>query len=174
MKKLIIFGLLLTLMACGTATKKKSKEEERANLNRLEKELYAARDGMVDMVKADSMIVLYKEFAAQFPSDSMAVKYLFKAAEVEMGADKNKDCIATLSLIQEKYPDADIMPMVLHFKAFVYDDKLQEFDKAKACLDELIENYPDDPLVSNAKAYRNLIGKDPNEIFGNQDTLQIN
>ena len=174
MRKIIIFGLLLTLIACGTVGKKKSKEQERASINRMEKELYSTKDGTLDMLKADSMIVMYKSFVAQFPSDSMAVKYLFKAAEVEMGADKNKECIATLSLIQEKYPNADIMPMVLHFKAFVYDDKLQEFDKAKACLDELIENYPNDPLVPNAKAYRNLIGKDPNEIFGQQDSVLLN
>lgn len=136
-------------------------------------QLFQNRNQPLDIAKADSMIMLYKDFASQYPEDSAAVEYLFKAAEVEMGMNKNEDCIGTLSLIQNKYPNHIIMPMVLHFKAFVYDDKFEDFDKARACLDELIQNYPDDKLIENAKAYRDMIGKDPEELFRRADSAQV-
>jgi TolA-binding protein len=126
---------------------------------------------MLDMDKADSMVDLYFEYVEEFPDDTLSVRYLFKAAELQMGMNKNLECINTLTKLQDNYPDCGIMPMVLHFKAFVYDDKFQDFDKARACLDELITKYPNDPLVPNAKAYREMIGKDPNEVFRQNDSL---
>lgn len=166
---LSIVAILFTT-SCGE-TVKQSPDDMQAGIESLQKELFSDNTKALDISKADSMINLYLDFANTYPEDSMALEFLFKAAEVQMGINKGMECIATLSKIQNTYPDAKIMPMVLHFKAFVYDDKIQDFDKARACLDELIENYPEDNLVPNAKAYREMIGKDPNEMFMNADAV---
>ena len=103
----------------------------------------------------------------------MSVEYLFRAAEIQMGLNKNEECIKSLSFIQKRYPNSKIMPMLLQFKAFVYDDKLQDFDNARACIDELIEKYPESELIPNAKAYRVMIGKNPEEVFRSMDTTMV-
>jgi TolA-binding protein len=156
--------------ACGTPSTNNTERDVKSDVTNLEQELYSSK-GMLDMDKADSMVDLYFEYVEEFPDDTLSVRYLFKAAELQMGMNKNLECINTLTKLQDNYPDCSIMPMVLHFKAFVYDDKFQDFDKARACLDELITKYPNDPLVPNAKAYREMIGKDPNEVFRQNDSL---
>ena len=168
---LALFAIIFT--ACGSSGKSETEADLMTQISTMEAGLYNSSNGILDMVKADSMVDLYEAFVAAFPSDSLSPRYLFKTAELQMGMNKNEDCIATLSRIQNEYPDCAFMPTVLHFKAFVYDDKFQDYDKARACLDELIEKYPDDPLIPNAKAYRNMIGKDPNEVFKQQDSLPV-
>jgi outer membrane protein assembly factor BamD (BamD/ComL family) len=162
---------MLVLTSCQQKSVKNEAKDLRANLNRMEKELMQGNQTL-DLVKGDSMVVMYKKFAVQYPNDTMAVEYLFRAAEIEMGMDKNQECIATLNDIQRMYPNSEKIPLLLQFKAFVYDDKFKAYNKARACLDELIEKYPDNVLVENAKAYRNMIGKDPNEMFQELDTTQ--
>ena len=162
---------MLVLTSCEQTSVKNEAKDMRSELNRLEKELMQGNQTL-DLVKGDSMVVLYKKFAVKYPNDSMSVEYLFRAAEIEMGMDKNEECIATLNNIQRLYPNSEKIPLLLQFKAFVYDDKFKAYNKARACLDELIENYPDNVLVENAKAYRNMIGKDPNEMFQELDTTQ--
>jgi len=170
----MILGMMI-FTSCEQQKPAVKAKNLRDEINNLQSVLFDNRNQTLDMVKADSMVLLYKKYAIEFPNDTMSAQYLFKAAEVEMGIDKNKNCIATLSLIQQRYPDNEIIPMVLHFKAFVYDDKLHDYDKARACLDELIEKYPENSLIENAKAYREMIGKDPAELFEKADsTAAIN
>ena len=167
----IILMAALFISACQTKNNNEnSMDGQRAAIDAMQTRLYSASTGAIDMVKADSMIMLYKAFAQDYPSDSMALQYLFKTAEVQMGVNKNMESIATLEQIESQYPDANILPMLLQFKAFIYDDKLHDYDKARATLDELIEKYPNDKLVPNAKAYRNMIGKDPEEMFRKADS----
>jgi tetratricopeptide (TPR) repeat protein len=164
---------LFILTSCQQQTTAEKAADLRNEISKLQQQLFENRTEAMDLVKADSMIMLYKKYAITYSNDTLAVDYLFKAAEVEMGVNKNEDCIATLTLIQNKYPDNEIIPMVLHFKAFVYDDKFEDFDKARATLDELIENYPNNSLIENAKAYRNMIGKDPAELFEKADSAAV-
>ena len=164
---------LLFLTSCQTEVKKElTIEDHRMEVEQYQKELFSAEYTALDVFKADSMILLYKSYAEEYPEDSMSIQYLFKAAEVQMGIDKDLDCIATLSQIQNTYPDSKIIPMLLQFKAYVYDEKLHEYEKAIMIMDELIENYPDDKLIPNAKAYRDMIGKDPQELFQRADSTQ--
>ena len=163
--------LMITFVSCNESKVVETPETLGAKIDNLQAELFSDNTKAIDIVKADSMIDMYLQYAETFPEDSSAVEFLFKAAEVQMGIEKNMECISTLSQIQNKYPEANILPMVLHFKAFVYDDKLKDYDKARASLDELIERYPNDNLVPNAKAYREMIGKDPNEMFRKVDSL---
>ncbi len=174
LKKTVLFlalGLII-LTSCQEQNTADKAKNQRAQIEEMEQHLFEIREQTLDLVLADSMILLYKKYAIEYPNDSASVDYLFKSAEVEMGINKNQDCLNTLTLIQNSYPDNEIIPTVLHFKAFVYDDKFQEFDKARACLDELINNYPEDRLIENAIGYRNMIGKDPQELFRKADSTQ--
>ena len=162
---------MFIITSCQQTDVKKEAKDLRSEINNLEKELMQGTQTL-DIVKGDSMVYLYKRFAVEYPNDSMSVEYMFRAAEIQMGLNKNKECIATLNDIQRIYPDAKIMPILLQFKAFVYDDKFKAYDDARACLDELITKYPDNALVENAKAYRNMIGKDPNEMFQELDSTK--
>jgi len=171
---IIVLGLsMFVFVSCQQTDVKKEAKDLRTELNTLQKELMA-NPQTLDAVKGDSMVLLYKKYAIKYPNDSMSVEYLFRAAEIQMGLNKNEECIKSLSYIQKTYPNSKVMPMLLQFKAFIYDDKFNDFDKARACMDELIENYPESELIPNAKAYRNMIGKNPEEIFGKMDSTATN
>ncbi|MCK5839065.1 MAG: tetratricopeptide repeat protein, partial [Bacteroidales bacterium] len=144
----------------------------RSKLNNLQSRLMNSQHEL-DLEKGDSMVYLYKKYAVMYPNDSLSVEYLFRAAEIQMGMNKNKESLKSLSFIQEKYPESNVMPMLLQFKAFIYDDKFNDYDNARACMDELIKNYPESELIPNAKAYRNMIGKDPSEMFQKADSVEV-
>jgi len=173
LKKSILFIGISTVVLISCQQQSSATDEAadlRSKLNNLQSRLMKSNQEL-DMEKADSMVYLYKKYAVMYPNDSLTVEYLFHAAQVQMGMNKNNECIETLNFIQEKYPDAKVMPMLLQFKAFIYDDKFKDYDKAKESLDELIEKYPESELIPNAKAYREMIGKDPEEIFSKSDSL---
>ncbi|RUA25620.1 MAG: hypothetical protein DSY76_06570 [Bacteroidetes bacterium] len=173
MKNKIVLGLLalVFLVSCQQKTSQSTQENLKSKVMVLQKQLMK-NTANISVAQGDSMVDLYIEYANTYPDDSISVEYLYRAAGVQMGMEKNKDCLATLTMIEERYPKSDIIPSVLQLKAFIYDTKFQDFDKAKAAIDELIEKFPDDKLVPNAKAYRDMIGKDPEELFRRVDSAE--
>jgi len=168
---LVLVLIMVVFTACQHNDNASNQEVLKSQIMVLQKNLMKNFD-RIDPVQADSMIVLYKEYANDFPDDSISADYLYRAAGVEMGLERNEACIQTLSLIEKRYSKSDLMPTVLQLKAFIYDTKFQDYDKAKAILNQLIEDYPNDELIPNAKAYRDMIGKDPEELFRKVDSTQ--
>jgi len=127
--------------------------------------VFSCQPKVSDNKKPKEVSVLYKEYAVKYPEDSVSVKYLFKAAQVEVGLGESLVAIHTLDTLINRYPNAEIIPNVLQFKAFIYDDRLDRVNKAAAALDIIIEKYPDCDIIDNVKAYKETLGKSPEEII---------
>jgi outer membrane protein assembly factor BamD (BamD/ComL family) len=168
----IVLVLAMSVLAsCNENSNVSSQEELNQNILVLQKRLMK-NSASINTEQGDSMIALYKQYAEEFSEDSIAIEYLYRAAGIEMGMERNEACVQTLVLIQERYPKSDLIPSVLQLEAFIYDTQFQDYDKARAILDKLIKDYPNDKLTPNAKAYRDMIGKNPEDLFRKVDSTQ--
>ncbi|MCK5857101.1 MAG: tetratricopeptide repeat protein [Bacteroidales bacterium] len=166
----LVLGMVL-MASCQGLDKDSQQGDLKQQVMHLQERLMKA-SASIDPAQGDSVVALYKMYAEEYPDDSISVEYLYRAAGVEMGMDKNENCLQTLALIEQRYPNSDLIPSLLQLKAFIYDTKFQDYDKARAAINELVEKYPNDKLTPNAKAYRDMIGKDPEELFRRIDSTQ--
>ena len=166
MNKLVfVIIALLGLSVFSCQPKVSEKEIIVSRIDTLEYIIYESGDKLLDNRKPKEVSVLYKEYAVKYPKDSISVKYLFKAAQVEVGLGESLAAIHTLDTLINRYPNAAIIPNVLQFKAFIYDDRLDRVNKAAEALDEIIEKYPDCDIIENVKAYKATLGKSPEQII---------
>ena len=161
---LVIIALLgLSVFSCQPKIAEKNILVSR--IDTLEYHIYESGEKLLDNRKPKEVSVLYKEYATKYPKDSISVKYLFKAAQVEVGLGENLIAIHTLDTLIIRYPNAEIIPNVLQFKAFIYDDRLDRVNKASETLDIIIKDYPNCDIINNVKAYKATLGKSPEQII---------
>jgi outer membrane protein assembly factor BamD (BamD/ComL family) len=150
MKKIKIISLILitglAIIAC-----KPSKDKSIAKINQLEKELLSTT-AQIDSTKAQQLIDLYVGYADQYKTDSLAPIYLFKASDISMNISRYELSIGLLDRIRADYPDFSKIPDCLFLKAFIYENMTNELKKAEDAYKEFISKYPEDELVSSAKA----------------------
>ena len=161
MKKIITILLIASIFsACSN-----KKQEKLAEVKKAESELFGNMSAPIDMKKAESIIVLYSSFVADYPDDSNSVAMMLKAAEISMNIGKPKDAIALLDRLILKYPSSEFVPKALHLEGFIYDDKLKNAEMSRKTFEKLIEKYPNHELSRNAKDYMTTIGKSEEEII---------
>ncbi len=161
---LIVF-LSVLVFSCNTKPKMLTKQDLVNEIDSLEYQIYKSGEELLDNRKQERLIGAYKDYAKKFRSDSLAAKYWFKAAQIQINLGESLNAIKTLDSLIANYPKNKLTPSALQFKAFIYDDRLGKIDEARATLDELINNFPESELVENAKAYKETLGKSPEEII---------
>jgi len=77
----------------------------------------------------------------------------------------SQKAIELFDRLMVEYPDYEKVPECLFMKAFIYDNNLQEYDKAKEVYLEFLEKYPDDEFADDARASINNLGKSLEEII---------
>ncbi len=164
---IVVMLFALLLFSCSTEPAKPSisKEETNKQISELKSKI---QDGgfKVNEERIPMQIIgLYTKYADAFPDDSLSQKYLFECAQVNVGLGFSPEAIANLDTIVARYPNAEIAPSALQFKAFILDDRMHRWQKAAEVIDELVEKYPDSDIIENAKAYKETLGKSPEQII---------
>ena len=96
------------------------------------------------------LVVLYQEYAKAYPQDSLAVEYLFRAADCNMKLKKGTEALANLDAIIGNYPDNRRVPECYFFKGFVYEDVLYDMEAAKKAYYEFVGMFPSHALALDA------------------------
>lgn len=170
MYKNIIVAIILSsamIVAC-----KPSRDRSAGRINNLESELYSEKAPGFNKVKSDSLLKLYEDFMARFPSDTLAPVYLFRAANLMMtGGDGNR-AISLLDQFIQKYPGHPKAPVCLFFKAFVYENLLSDLSLAKENYLLYIEKYPGGEFVKDAEMSVRNLGKTPEQMIMEFEAMQ--
>ena len=166
----MLFALLaFTMLACGGKEKKLTYDDLKAAQATLFNE-----DHSMNEEKAPKVAEKYCQFVEQNPNDSMAATWLFHAFEINVtlkNADKSTELCNQLV---EKYPDSEWAPRALLYAGtFVYDDMLNDTAQAHAMFQKLIDDYPDDPFVDDAKKSIEYLGLTPDQIMARIMMSQI-
>lgn len=160
--KITVFALLACgLLACGG----REKELTQADLIEAEKSLFN-EDRTMNEAEASKVAEKYCQFVKQNPDDSTAAKWLFHAMEINVML-KNADKSAELcNQLVEEYPDSGWTPRaLLYVGSFVFNDQLNDTARAHAMFQRLIDDYPNDPLVEDAKKSIEYLGLTSEEIM---------
>ncbi|MFC2111481.1 tol-pal system YbgF family protein [Bacteroidota bacterium] len=175
MKRVLIFLFIVTvisIMDSCIATAEKAIEE----ILEIEKELALDSTGVIIPEKADRATQLYRHFVEKFPNHPNSPMYLFHGADLAMNTGNYEMAIDMLNTLIESYPESDKVPVAMHLRGFIYEDKLIDLDKAKASYQELIDKFPKHELAENAQGCIDNLGISPEELikmWAKRDSLTI-
>ena len=160
----LVFLLGLTILAaCGSNNRNVEEDhvdpersetaivlEQQKVIQGLEDSLY---DGNMKFKRrtASQVFDVYLAYAAEHPLDSLAPEYIFRAAQVSTGLDKNERAIKLYDRIIRNYPGWVKIPETRFMKGFTYDNHMDQKGAAKQAYEELIYEHPDHELAAQAK-----------------------
>lgn len=167
--RLRIFALVILISSffatCNNAdnkskgfTSKEKKIFNAADYEREKQEIISLEDSLISMAaNPDSKLISQElltkslKFADNYPRDKYAIEFLFMAARAANGLGEYTKSIDILNRIIKNYPDYYRSAEVYFFKAFTYDEDLNDIPKAKNSYIAVIKKFPKDPLAEQAK-----------------------
>ncbi len=153
---LLLAGVaLVVLSACNSP-----KEKALTHIRELE-----ANDSVFSPEQIEKVKAAYIEFAEKYPDDDLAPELLFKAGQrCNVTADHEK-AIALFQRVIDTYPKHKIAEEALFLQAYVYENSMADFAKAKQTYNAFIAKYPNSDLAEDARLAIQNMGKSPEEIF---------
>jgi len=158
---LLITGFLLTILIIACQSPRQDSIE---NIKATELEIFS-ENGMIDRNRVDELIETYTGFADDFPEDTLAPDYLFKAGDIAMNTNRSRQAIRSYDRIIKEYPDYRKTPEALFLKGYVYENNLGRLDKAKEIYETFLEMYPDNEFADDAEVSLKYLGKSPEELI---------
>ncbi len=159
------FTCLMTLIisACCIIACSPSKNKRIESINTYESKLLNAGQS-IKKEQYDSLLNMFESFAKDFPKDSLAPGYLYKASSLYVYARNNVDkSIELLDKIISEYPDFKGVSECYFYKGFVYESA-NRVDEAHKAYQAFIEKYPDHYLAKDAQFQMQNLGTDPLEL----------
>ena len=160
--KTIGFLLIATFLINACTSPKANKLAE---IKTMEDELFSDESKMIDRTQADELIGLYVAYADEFPEDTEAAEYLFKAGDMAMNLNMPRKAVQVFDRILTDYPDFEKTPQCLFLKGYVYENNLGDLQTAKMIYEEFLEKYPDDEFADDAEVSIKNLGKTPEELI---------
>ncbi len=161
------YALLIStiLFSCNTVVEKSKIDTDREKLTEMEAKLMSDSTMQIDKELAKSTMVEYANFAENYPEDSLAAEYFFKAAELAQALQIGTQAVLYYDLIIEKYPNYKRISYSYFLKGFVYENVLADMDNAKIAYTEFLEKYPNHEFADDAKVLIDNLGKSPEELI---------
>lgn len=171
MRDLSFFILLVAFTTLFSSCENNSKETKvEANLNDsilfYEQSLFGKAD--VDRVDKEGALKLsdfYYQWAIENKGDSLAPEYLLKSADLAMNMKKPVAAINAFNIILRDYPEHKNAPYALFLKAFVYENILNNTEKARAYYQEFLIKFPENEYADDVKISLKNLGKTPEELI---------
>ena len=168
--KIMMFAMLaFGMLACGGNAKKLTQDD----LKKAEESLFN-EDRSINVEEAPKVAETYCQFVEQNPDDSTAATWLFHAMEINVVLKDADKSIELCNQLTKQYPDSEWAPRaLLYVGSFVYDDMLNDTAQAHVMYQKLIDDYPDDRLVEDAKKSIEYLGLTSEEIMARISMSQI-
>jgi tetratricopeptide (TPR) repeat protein len=163
MKKNLL--LLLIAIAMITACTVSPRDAENNKIIDMEEQLANDTTLVLDRSTAVSLIKMYSDFASQFPEDTLAALYLFKAGELSMNMNMGNQAITYFTKVLNEYSKFDKRPETIFLQAFVFENQLKNEKRATELYQTFMDQYPDHILFKDAKASIANMGKTLEEII---------
>ena len=157
MRNLFYILIVLALTSCKQETKTadNTKIEQTSishdDIKRLEKKIYNNKTQISEASKTE-LNEAYLNFVKEHPEDNRCPDYLFRAANIIRSQQKYDEAIQLCQQTIQKYPSFEKVDAVHFFIAFIYDNDIQDKDKASTVYSKVAEKYPDTQFGKDAKA----------------------
>ncbi|MFA8300002.1 MAG: tol-pal system YbgF family protein [Hyphomicrobiales bacterium] len=166
MKK-FIFGLAIasigTLSSCIVTDNK--KDDILDSIHTIETEIFENTENKIETLKGIELIELYQKWAEAHPNDEQSPKFLLKGADIAIHIKEPGKAMVCLKKIEDNFSEFEKMDCCCFLKAHLYEDHFQDYEKAKACYEEIIEKYPDSDFADDAQASIQNLGLTPEQLI---------
>ena len=156
---IIMTVALLGMVSCG-----KSRDQRIQEIKDYEKSLNLESTA-INEETGNALIDYYTRFVKDFPEDTLAPAYLFRAAEVAMNTGKTEQSIHLLDEVISKYPAFYDVPTAYFMKGYVYENSGNDKDKAVEAYSIFLEKYPEHELAKDAQILIEVIDLTPEELI---------
>jgi len=163
MKKVLILLAAVMVIAASCNRVVKTTEED---VKKAEAALF--NDNMTTNAEAvPTAIEAFSKYAEENPEAANAEEYLFKAFEVSVNTKQDANqSIDLAERFMKAYPKSDKAPVALFMLAsFVYEDQLNDLDKARAAYQRILDEYPESPFANDAAASIKHLGMSPEDLI---------
>ncbi len=160
LRLVLVLFCFAALVACDDS---KSKSLEK--IENLEKQLLDANGNPKDEVSAYNLQVEYDDYASRFPDDPKSPEFLYKTATISINLNWGESAVKVLDKFLKMYPSDKRAPEVLFFLGFVYDNQLNDDNKAGTFYNEFLKKYPQHVLAKDVEASIRNLGKSDEELI---------
>ena len=173
MRKHLFFVLVsLAFFACKPDPNKKIADLEQ-RLVSIDKEIGGAKTP--DKEKAAAFIQTSEELGgllqATDPDKYAAV--MIKAAGLAKSVENPAKAIELYAKVSEGLPRNPKAPTALFMQAFIYENDMNDLQKAKTTYESFLQRFPNDPdFADDAQNSLKMLGKSPEEIIKEFEKLQ--
>ena len=165
MKRLSLIAIALctiTLVCC-----RPNRSKEIAMIQQYEDSLlHNAAQVVIDTTMGNQTVALYTKFANDFPNDSLAPVYLYKAADISFNMGKYPAALEYFNRIIDNYDEyADLG--TCYFMVGDTFNCMAQYDQAKEAYQQFLDLFPDHPLASDTRYQleHKMIGMSPEEMY---------
>ncbi len=102
----------------------------------------------------------YMNYAKKFPNDEMSPDFLFKAVDISVAynALNPQKTIDITNVLIDNYPDFEMTPMAMFIKGFVYENQMNNYEKALDTYHQFLDKYPNNPMAADVQSTIKNIG----------------
>lgn len=163
---LVILSSALVISCDDNANKTKGEINLNDSINYYEQSLFGQSDvNKVDVEGALKLSNFYYQWAIDNKGESLAPEYLLKSADLAMNMKKPVPAINAFNVILKDYPEHKNAPYALFLKAFVYEDILNNTEKAKQYYQEFLIRFPENEYADDVRISLKNLGKTPEELI---------
>ena len=160
-----VVGLVLVVVAAWTAGCGEGGPEQ----------LYAAAEGASRRAATDSAAVseavdLLASFLEQYPQHERAPESLKMLAMLVQQSGDMRGAIAHYERLLSTYPQSECADEAQFMIGFIYEEHLQDFDRARVAYQRVVDEYPGTDLATNAERLLPHVGRPAEEWVKFQDT----
>ncbi len=159
----LLTPFILILLIVSTACDSKSSLVSK--INKSEAVIFSDSTADPDNTKVKDLTDLYLKYADNYPEDTLSAEYLFKAADLFIYLRDFRSTLTMFDRIQTKYPLFSKLDKTYFLKAFIYEQHLNEPEKAAELYRQFITKFPKSELADDASQALLFVGKSDAEIM---------
>lgn len=107
----------------------------------------------------------YQQYYNQHPKDTVAGNYLFEAALIAQKLDKHQKAIELFLNFHDGFPNSSRCDKAAYNIAYIYDEKLNDKEKATLYYNKVIELYPNSIWANEARGALRLVNMSDEELI---------
>jgi len=156
MKKFAFVTLAVLVIAACQSPKEKALTEIKA---------LEANDSIFSPENIEKQKRAYIDFANKYPDDDLSPEFLFKAGQRCNATAQHEEAIKLFQEVMDKYPKHKIAEEALFLQGYVYENSLNDMNRAKTIYTKFLQQYPNSQLAEDARYSIENLGKTPEQIF---------
>lgn len=171
----LVILVVVCCMSCGDSKQEKNPivfaaEQRKTSLlkdiDSLETKLKQANpDAPYDRASALHLVRLYQDYYNQNSKDTLSGEFLFRAASLSVTLEKPQQAVNRLVTYYDTYKTASRRPEALYLIGFIYENEMDNPEKALEFYDRVIEVFPDNFWAEQARAAKTFLGLSEEEII---------